>query len=755
MGEYKQDQRIGKVKTPLGEDVLLLAGFNGTDSLSSLFSYQVEMLAENKEKIDFSKILGQGVTVELKLPDGGYHHLNGICVKFAQSGRDQVFTRYRAELVPKVWLMTRKTQSRIFQQKNVPDILKEVFKGYDVTWELQGTFEPRDYCVQYRESDFAFGSRLMEEEGIYYFFKHSDGSHQMVVANTPSSHEMVPGESTFTYEELEGGYRDDNRILLWEKEQEIRSGKVTLWDHCFELPHRHLEAESIIHETVTAGSETHKLKLPGVDKLELYDWPGAYAQRFDGIAPGGGDRASDLQKIFQDNLRTADVRMDQAASEAVTIRGASNVKHLMSGFKFKLKRHFAGGDGEYVLTSVTHAARFAHDYRTNEGEGVIYQNGFTCVPSGLAFRPQRVTPRPTVLGCQTAVVVGPSGEEIFTDKYSRVKVQFHWDREGKNDSSSSCWVRVATFWAGRQWGAIHIPRIGQEVVVDFLEGDPDQPIIVGSVYNADQMPPYTLPDNKTQSGIKSRSSLGGGTEDFNEIRLEDKKGSEQLFIHAQKDQDIEVEHDESHWVGNDRTKTIDHDETVHVKHDRTETVDNDETITIKHDRTETVMHDQTVTVTNNDTKTVGQQQSLTVGSSRTKTVGASETITIAASETMNVGGTLTIQSTGAIQVTAGGVTTLQSGGAISITTGAAMSVSAGGAVSINVAGAASISVAGAATIQAGAAVSISAGGAVAVNATAITLNAAMVTCAGVLMATTVMTSSVVSAAYTPGVGNMM
>ncbi len=561
VGEYKQDQRIGKVKTPLGEDVLLIAGFNGTDSLSSLFSYQVDMLAENKEKIDFSKILGQGVTVELKLPDGGYHHLNGICVRFAQSGRDQNFTRYRAELVPKVWLMTRKTQSRIFQQKNVPDILKEVFKGYDVTWEIQGTFQPRDYCVQYRESDFAFGSRLMEEEGIFYFFKHSDGSHQMVVANTPSSHEMVPGESTFTYEELEGGYRDDNRILLWEKEQEIRSGKTLLWDHCFELPHKHLEAESVILESVTAGSESHKLKLPGVDKLELYDWPGAYAQRFDGVTPGGGDRAGDLQKIFEDNKRTTDIRMDQATSEAVTIRGASNVKHLMSGFKFKLKRHFAGGDGEYVLTSVTHAARFAHDYRTNEGEGVIYQNGFTCVPADLKYRPQRVTPRPTVLGCQTAVVVGPSGEEIFTDKYGRVKVQFHWDREGKKDESSSCWIRVGQLIAGRRWGASFWPRIGQEVIVDFLEGDPDQPIIVGTVYNAEQMPPYLGqgPDDKHKNdnkvmGVKSNTTTGGVG--FNEWRFDDTKDKEQVFIHGERNMDVRVKNDSMENVGHDKHLTV-------------------------------------------------------------------------------------------------------------------------------------------------------------------------------------------------------
>jgi type VI secretion system secreted protein VgrG len=290
-----------------------------------------------------------------------------------------------------------------------------------------------------------------------------------------------------------------------------------------------------------------------------------------------------------------------------------------------------------------------------------YHNSFTCIPLGLPFRPQRTTPRPFVHGAQTAVVVGPAGEEIFCDKYSRVKVQFHWDRQGKNDADSSCWCRVSTLWAGKQWGMIHIPRIGQEVIVDFLEGDPDQPIITGSVYNAEMMPPYELPDHRTQSGVKSRSSLKGTEANFNEIRFEDKKGSEQVFIHAEKNQDIEVEHDETHWVGHDRSKTIDHDETTHVKHDRTETVDNNETITIHANRTETVDKDEVITIHANRTESVDKDETITIGKDRQETVQKNEAVAVGENRSISVGKNN--------DLTVGKVLTITAGDQITLTTG--------------------------------------------------------------------------------------
>lgn len=595
MATYLEGKRHLGLKTPLGPDVLLLQGFTGSEGLSQLFHFRLELVAKNGTEVAFDKLLGQKITARLGPPDDVKRHFSGICSRVSQGVRGEFFTHYHVEIVPQLWLLTRIARSRTFQQKSVPDILKQVLTGLDVSYEIEGTFHPRDYCVQYRETDFAFASRLMEEEGIYYFFRHEADGHKMVVANTPQGHPDVPGPAEVEFEVSEAGERSRDGVTSWLKSQEIRSGKYTLWDHCFELPDKNLEADKPTLASVTVGSVDHKLKVGDNDKLEIYDYPGGYAQRFDGISPGGGDRASDVQKIFEDNKRTVGLRMQEEAAAGVVIDGAGQCRRLVAGHKFRLKDHY-DGDGSYVLTSIQHSARLDAELRSGESGGFIYENSFTCIPAALPFVPRRATPRPVVHGTQSAVVVGPSGEEIFTDKYGRVKVQFPWDREGKMDADSSCWIRVGSIWAGKNWGAIHIPRIGQEVIVAFEEGDPDRPIIVGSVYNADQMPPYVLPDNKTQSGIKSRSTLQGTPDNYNEIRFEDKKGSEQLLIHAEKDQDIEVENDETHWVGRDRKKTIDNDETTNVKHDRTETVGNNETITVKGARTETVTGNETVSI---------------------------------------------------------------------------------------------------------------------------------------------------------------
>jgi type VI secretion system secreted protein VgrG len=567
---YIQGNRPMAVTTPLGSDVLLLVGFTGQEAISRLFSFQLDMIAENDKNIAFDRLLGQKITVRLNLPDDKERYFSGLCKQISQGERGADFTSYRMEIVPELWKLTKKAQSRIFQQKKVPDILKEVLNGLDVDYQIHGTFYPRDFCVQYRETDFNFASRLMEEEGIYYFFKHTSSGHQMVVANTGQSHADMPEGKTIIYEDVEGGRRDEDRIHDWEKIQEWRSGKYTLWDHSFELPHKHLEAEANILTSAQAGTVNHKLSVGGNESFEIYDYPGEYAQRFDGVQPGGGDRSSDLQNIFQDNRRTVDLRIEEETVPGLVIHGAGTCRNFVSGHKFTLERHF-NADGDYILTSVAHSARQEADYRSNQGE-FYYSNSFTCIPSAVPFRPARLTPKPVVQGTQTAIVVGPSGEEIFTDKYGRVKLQFHWDRNGNNNEESSCWVRVGTLWAGKQWGVIHIPRIDQEVIVDFLEGDPDQPIIIGSVYNAREMPPYTLPDEKTKSTIKSRSSKDGTADNYNEIRFEDKTGSEQIFINAERDMDTRVENDDRQYVMNDRH--------VIIKNDHREKIGNNMSIQI-------------------------------------------------------------------------------------------------------------------------------------------------------------------------------
>jgi type VI secretion system secreted protein VgrG len=571
MPTYTQDNLLMRVNTPLGPDALLLRSFSAYEAISQLFNFQLDLWAENRTAVPFDQLLGQKVCVEMALPDGSKRYFNGIVCRIGAGDRGEIFTDYRVELVPQFWMLTRRSQSRIFQHQTVPDILKKVLEGLDVAYQIQGTWQPRNYCVQYRETDFNFACRIMEEEGICYFFKHSANGHQMVLANTPPAHPAVPGPAKIRYMKTINYKSDEDGVGAWEKVQEVRPGKYTLWDHCFELPHQHLEANKPVKDSVPVGTVTHKLKVGGNDKLEVYDWPGAYAQRFDGIDKGGGERPADLQKIYEDNARTVAIRMQQdSESQSFAIRGASNCRHFVPGHKFTLERHY-NADGEYVLTEVSHSANQEVIYRSTleAVAGFSYENHFKCIPAGVHYAPPRLTAKPVVHGTQTAVVVGPPGEEIYPDKYGRVKIQFHWDRQGKNDADSSCWCRVAQPWAGQNWGMISLPRIGQEVVIDFLEGDPDHPIIIGSVYNADQMPPYSLPANKTQSGVKSRSSLGGSPSNYNEIRFEDKKGSEQINVHAEKDMATTVEHDDTQHVMNNRTITVDGTHTETIKKDTT------------------------------------------------------------------------------------------------------------------------------------------------------------------------------------------
>jgi type VI secretion system secreted protein VgrG len=586
---YSQAGRPLALKTPLGDDVLLLETLDGVEEVSALFRFRLGVLTAAPAAWTFDQLLGKSVTVSLQLSDGSTRCLNGIVSRLAQGGLASgaqgpaTFVRYDLEVVPQLWLLTRSARSRIFQQLSVTDILKQVLTGLTVSWQTQGTYKPRDYCVQYRETDFAFASRLMQEEGIYYFFDHADGSHTLVVGDTAQSYLPVPGPTTVSYQTTEGGLHPDDRIKLWKKTQEVTPGKVTLWDHCFELPGQNLQATTSAAGAVTAGTVAHKLNAAGNTALEVYDYPGLYAQRFDGIDPGGGERPADVQNISPDADRTVAVRLKQELLAALRVEGEGNVRQLSAGHKFTLSDHF-DGNGDYAVTRVEHHASQEGVFTTGKPSPLAYRGSFRCVPAAVAYATPMTTPRPVIAGPQSAVVVGPAGDDdIFTDKYGRVKVQFAWDRAGKKDADSSCWVRVGTFWAGKQWGGIHIPRIGQEVVVAFEEGDPDRPIVVGSVYNAEQMPPYTLPDNKTRSTLKSRSSPGGGVDDFNELRLEDKKGSEEVYFHAQKDFNRVVENNDTLKVGSDDSKTCpDGSQTIEVYKNRTETVKTgDETVTIE------------------------------------------------------------------------------------------------------------------------------------------------------------------------------
>ncbi len=555
MATYLQADRPLAITTPLGEDALLLTAVRGYEAISALFHFQLELLAELDSEVPFERILGQSVTVTLRVAKGEHRYLNGIIKRFAQGARDERFVRFRAELVPKLWLLTKTARSRIFQRLSTPDILQRVLSGLDVSYELASTYYARDYCVQYRESDFNFASRLMEEEGIYYYFQHRDGSHRMVVTDMPHRHPSVPGPSSVIYDEELGGVRDDMRITAWEKSQELRSGACALRDHCFELPGQPLEAKAEILDSVLVGQVTHKLSVGGNDRLEVYEYPGGYAQRFDGVDGSGGTRPECLEHIFKDRDRAVRIRMEQEESASLEIHGAGDCANFVAGHKFSLERHF-DADGDYLLTSVEHDARLEGTYRAGENLPFKYGNRFTCIPVTLPFRPPRTAPKPLISGAQTATVTGPAGQEIFCDPYGRIKVQFHWDREGKKDGDSSCWLRVAQVWAGKRWGAFFWPRVGHEVVVVFEEGDPDQPLIVGSVYNAENMPPYRLPAKSSLAGFKSASYRGAPFQNFNGIVFNDEKGNEHLAFHSERSMSFNSEYDKMQHAGRHRGERV-------------------------------------------------------------------------------------------------------------------------------------------------------------------------------------------------------
>ncbi len=492
MASITQAQRSLSLKTPLGTDVLLLRGFSGTESLSRLFCYQLDLASEN-DAIAAKDIVGKKVSWSISRFDQNPRFFSGIVSRFVAGALNRRKLRtYRAEVVPWPWLLTRTTDCRIFQNQSTPDIITTIFGDFgfnDYALELKGSFPKREYCVQYRETAFNFISRLMEHEGIFYFFRHEDGKHTMVLANAASSYADCP-ESPVEYSP---GSLAPNHVQSWEHHYEFRSGKWTRTDYNFETP-----STNLLTTTSTV------IDLPDAPKYEIFDYPGEY------VAKGVGDPVTK-------------VRMEEEEAGYSTVNASSQCCTFTPCGKFTLQGHdVAAEDGDYVITSIRHAATEASYGST--ANGATYHNQFTCIPATVIYRPSRATSKPMVQGPQTAVVTGPGGEEIYVDKYGRIKVQFFWDRKGKKDDKSSCWIRVAEQWAGKNWGFVCNPRIGQEVIVDFLEGDPDRPLITGRVYNAEQMPPYDLPGNMTQSGIKSRSSKGGSPANFNEIQLRGLEG---------------------------------------------------------------------------------------------------------------------------------------------------------------------------------------------------------------------------------------
>ena len=631
MNGLTQEDKFIRIDTPLGDDVLLVS-FSGTESISKPYQFRLELLSANFNILP-DDIVGKKVDITLLLSDNVTKRIiNGYIFQFiAGAIQGNGYRAYYAELVPWLHLLQLHSDCRLFQNMDVKAVIEKVFNSHGYTdYEIstQGNFRTREYCVQYRESDFSFVSRLMEEEGIFYYFKHEEGKHTLVLADKATIHDTCT-ESEARY--FTAGKSGDH-LNKWENQYSLIPGKWSQTDYCFKTP------SNDISTTINT-----MIELSTAADFERYDYPGLYQARGDG-----------------DGLTKVRIEEEEAAYNYIHASGT--YRSFIAGGKFTLNLHEVGAeqDKSYIISSISHYAR-ENSYDPGETGGREYSNDFQCIPDNIPCRPERVTHKPVVQGLQTAIVVGPSGEEIYTDEFGRIKVQFHWDRVGEKNENSSCWLRVGQQMAGKQWGAIFIPRIGHEVIVSFLEGDPDQPLVIGSVYNADNMPPYALPANKTQSGWKTRSTTGGGAANCNEIRFEDKKGGEELFIQAEKDQNNNVKNDESTTVGNNRSETIGNDETISIGNNRTEIVGTDETITIGSNRTETV----------------GSNETITIGANRSETVGNNETITIAVNKAETIGIAKELSIGGGYQVCVGAAMNETIGGAKAEEIGAIKSVNVG------------------------------------------------------------------------------
>lgn len=650
---YTQTGYAFEVSTPFGSDQLLLDSFEMTERLSAPFHLRLVMVSEHGD-LDFSQIVGQPVTVTATDEQDRKSYFHGIVGRFRQEG-----FIYTAEVHPKLQQLTLASDNRIFQNKTTVEIVTQILQEQGVTdWRnaLTGNYKQREYCVQYNETDFNFICRLLEEEGIFYFFEHEQNKHTLVFGDRPPDCPNCANLSTVPFRTAaEKPWIETDVVTAAVLEQAVVSTKYQATDYDFTAPSTSLLCS--VSGQGTGGT--------------IYEYPGLYTSKDDGDARGK-------------------IRFDELQSLAKGLSGESICRTFRVGHKFTLSTHPRQDlNTEYVLHTVVH-----------RGGRHVYANSFTGFPSSEPFRPPRNAIKPRIPGTQTAVVVGKSGEEIWTDKYGRIKVQFHWDQLGKNDENSSCWIRVAQGWAGKNWGAMWLPRIGQEVVVAFLDGDPDRPLIVGSVYNGQQPVPYTLPDDETKSTLKSNSSKGGNG--FNELRFEDKAQSEEIYIHAQKDMKVDVL--------NDLTWTIDHDETATVKNDRTRTISegNDALTVSKGNRSVTVSQgDETLTVSQG-------KRTVTVTGAETHTSKDGFTHEVTGDCTVKVTGNVTIQATGSITIKAGTSLELDAGTSLTLKAGTSLSGNAGTSLSLSGGVSAELKGSASATVEGGGTLTLK-GGMVSIN----------------------------------------
>jgi type VI secretion system secreted protein VgrG len=590
----KQDTRFAELRTPLGKDVLVLVRFDATEGLSELFEYRIEALAA--KEVDLDAILGRPCSVTVKLY-GKERHFNGIAVEAQWTGVRQEHHVYRLVLRPWLWLCSRTSDCRFFQDKTASEIIQEVWRdrGFnDFRASLNENYPKLEYCVQYRETDLAFVSRLMEQHGIYYFFEHTSDKHTLVMADSMSSHQAVPGLGQIDFIALGNSERRDRQhIYHVVSERRFRTGKVELNDYYELTPNADLKADK-------KGTARYNKS-----DMEFYDYPGKYKKKSDG---------EKYAKVV--------LEAEQALDERRHTGG--NAVNLFPGGTTKLQGHHKTSENkDYLVVRCSHLYVAEH-YRSGSGAAEEdYSGNFEFLPKeNKVFRAPIVTPKPLIHGIQTAKVVGKQGEEIDVDEYGRILVEFFWDRKKKQ----SCRIRVAEVWASKKWGGQFIPRVGMEVVVEFIEGDPDRPLVTGAVYNGDNKHPYELPANKTQSGVKSDSSKGGGG--YNQVMFEDKKLGEEINLHAQKDYKLTILDTEVREIGERFTR-----QTAGPNSRKTTLLQGDDDLKI-------ATGNQNVKIAMSQTSTIGMNRTTTITTSDTTTAGTTITITAGTSLTLICGGSI-------------------------------------------------------------------------------------------------------------------
>jgi len=585
-----QNRRLLTLESPLGPDALIVQRFVATETLSSPFSIQLNLVSD-QPRLKLDQLIGTPIALAIHEGESP-RYFHGLVSRIGCTGQNGPLHFYQAELVPWLWMLTKSADCRIFQDLSTPEIVEQVFAGHgfrDFRLALRKEYPKIDYCVQYRETDFAFVSRLLEQEGIHYYFEHQPQRHTLVLSDASLLNPLCPVQAEVCYEPVGGQQDGGQTVTVWQEERLLHSGSYAHRDYHFEMPQRTLE--SSIHSL-----DRDPLPRP----LEVYDYPGDYALRHNKPQM----RLEDVGPLGE---RLARVRIEAEEASALLFSGTSTCQHFTSGRRFQLRDYPSRGNlsGPFLILSVKHSASQG-DSMYSDSIGSEYTNTFTCMPASTPYRPACATQKPSVEGPQTAVVVGPPGEEIYVDRFGRIKVQFHWDRQGKRNAGSSCYVRVAQSIAGKRWGSYFWPRIGQEVVVHFLEGNPDLPLVTGCVYNAGQMPPYlgdgpdpAHPHDPRLMGIKSNSTPGGAG--FNELRFDDTRGNEQVFLHAQGRKDERV--------GGSSLEHIGQDKHMIVLGSQFEKVDGDKNLQVLGNHAEAIGTGRQLTVHgSNDVRTLGNKR---------------------------------------------------------------------------------------------------------------------------------------------------